>query len=578
MAPPSSAAPSPSGQGVTEAADAGSSTGEHVGPVDAAASSVPERPGPRLRHSLAARISALVLLVVVATGTSALITLGQLRALQTGFDRLTEVYVQFNHNLGKAHVQAVRIGEQVRTHQQSTRDAPAVARPDAAFLSNFEAALDERGAQIAAARAPVDDALAEPERFGGAEQTEQLEEIRDTLDELQGLGSLDAMVEPTDVLEDIRTQVQIEQLFESLSTQSNRAIAALRQSYQQTQVQTERLTLGLTLGVAVIGVLAVGAVVVTLRPLRRLTESVRILGRGDWSQRIEAPGTGRADEVGHLAGEFNEMAEALEERERRLLRGERLAAAGQLAAQITHEIRNPLSSVALNVELLEDELTDMPSESRELLSKITKEVDRLTAVTEDYLRFARRPKAELAAVDLRAELEDLLEFVGHELRGAGIDISTHFPEEAAWVMGDNNQLRQAFLNLLRNAQEALAGEDDADRTHDPRLSVRMTCKQDRVLVVVADNGPGISLPEDKLDKIFEAFYTRKARGTGLGLPTVQQIVSDHGGSVRVAQTGPDGTIFEVSLPSCRPPAASVSSTASSLTDSWDDDSGPQPRS
>lgn len=517
----------------------------------------------RLRHSLAGRIAALVTLVVVATAAASLVIVGQLRTLQQGFDRLTEVYVVFNQQLAEAHVQAVRIGEQVRTHStqqsQAQRTGPAVASPpDPAFVATFVAALDARRTMIAEARAPIEGALADPARFGGAEQLADLREIESSLDALQGLIALDEVVDPLDVLVDIHSQRRIEQLFESLARHSNEAVVQLRQRVQATRERTEQLTLALMVAVAILDGLAAAGVVLTLRPLRHLTEAVRGLASGDWSQRISIPGS-RDDEVRQLAGEFNLMAGALEERERRLLRGERLAAAGQLAAQITHEIRNPLSSVALNAELLEDELEGATPEAHDLLAKISKEVDRLTAVTEGYLRFARRPKPELARVDLRAELVGLLDFIAPELGQAGVDVDTRLPEGPVMVDGDGNQLRQVFMNLVRNAQEAAVGEEPPDPEHPPRIGVAMECKDDTVRVVVSDNGPGIGLPPDKMDRIFEAFYTRKARGTGLGLPMVQQIVLDHGGVVRVAQTGPQGTRFEVSLPACADSEPSVSS-------------------
>jgi two-component system NtrC family sensor kinase len=514
----------------------------------------------RLRHSLAGRIVALVGLLVLATAAASAVIVRQLDTLQQGFDRLA-VYIAFNQQLAEAHVQAVRIGVQVQSHQTSAQRAEAtVAKPpDAAFLANFSAALDARRALIEEARAPIESALADPERLGGAQQLADLRELEASLDTLQGLVALDDVVDPLDVLVDIHSQRQIEQLFESLARRSNDAIERLRERVQATRERTEQLTLGLTVAVTILGALAAAGVVFTLRPLSRLTEGVRNLGKGDWSQRIAIPGA-QGDEVGQLAGEFNEMAGALEERERRLLRGERLAAAGQLAAQITHEIRNPLSSVALNAELLEDELSEASPEARELLAKISTEVDRLTAVTEDYLRFARRPKPDLARLDLRHELASLLDFMGPRLDKAGVGVDTRLPDGPVMVDGDGNQLRQVFMNLVRNAEEAAVGEEPLDPDHPPRIGVAMECKEDAVVVVVSDNGPGIGLPPDKMDRIFEAFYTRKARGTGLGLPMVQQIVADHGGVVRVAETGPHGTRFEVSLPACAPSDPSVSST------------------
>ena len=522
----------------------------------------------RWRHSLAGRISALVLLVVVVTAAAALVILGQLRQLQQGFDRLTEVYIVFNDELAQAHVQSVRIGEAVRTHQFQAQRAPGpeiVPPPDAAFLANFAVGLEERRTRIAEARAPVDGALADPARFGGAERLEPLRQLEDSLDDLESLVALDELVDPADVLVDILTQRQIEQSFEQLALRSDAAIDALNEEVRATRARTEQLTLALSLAVAIFGVLVAVGVVVTLRPLRLLTEAVRNLARGDWSQKISIPGD-RDDEVRQLAGEFNLMAEALQERERRLLRGERLAAAGQLAAQITHEIRNPLSAVGLNTELLEDEMSDASPEARELLKQISVEVDRLTAITEDYLRFARRSKPDLSRLDLKEALSNMMEFLMPQLSQADIEVDIDLPEQPVMVDADGNQLRQVFINLVRNAQEAVIGEEPRDPDHRPKVGLSMRCKDEGVLVVVSDNGPGIDLPEAELERIFEAFYTRKAKGTGLGLPMVQQILHDHGGHVRVAETGPQGTRFEVFLPACASDEASVSSVRAATDD------------
>lgn len=510
----------------------------------------------RMRNSLAVRIAALVLGVLLATFLWGFVTLRQLRDMQSGFDRLVEVYSVFDKRLAEAHVQAVRIGEQVRTHQRSGGAEPV----DPGRRSTLALALQTRAAMVAAAREPIDVALGEPERFGGDDELAEVSRIQQSLTQLEALVATPSTVD--EVLSDVRTQGQIEQLFEALGAQSGRAIEELRGEVQDARERAERWTLGLAVATFVVGALATLGVFLTLRPLRRLASGVRRLGGGDWSQRVLADHAGRGDEVGQLAEEFNLMAEALEERERRLLRGERLAAAGQLAAQITHEIRNPLSAVALNVELLEDELPEA-GEGRQLLGKIITEVDRLTNITESYLHFARRPKPELAPLDLCAELRGWLEFTAPELEHDHVALDVALPTEPVMVFGDGNQLRQALLNLLRNAKEAALGEGPATaRTTEPRVGVSVECKDGVVTVVVSDNGGGIALPPDKLDRIFEAFYTRKARGTGLGLPMVQQIVADHGGTVRVAATGPLGTRFELQLPACAPPEPALSSQPS----------------
>lgn len=507
------------------------------------------------------------MLVLLAAVASAVVALGQLRAIQQGFDRLVEVFVVFNRTLADGHIQSVRIVEQVRTYQttRAERTGPDVGlQLGPAFEANFQQALSARNDKITTARAVIDEALADLDRFGAAEPRQELREIQAQLEQLELLAARDEVVEPRQVLQDVRGQGQIEQRFKQLALQSGEAVEQLRREVQVAQTRTEQLTLGLTLAVSALGLVAAIGVFLTLRPLRRLTEGVRKLSGGDWSQRVSPSGPRREDEVSQLAREFDLMAEALEERERRLLRGERLAAAGQLAAQITHEIRNPLSSMALNAELLEDELEGASPESRELLAKITKEVDRLTAVTEDYLSFARRPKPHRVPIDLREEMSDLLDFMGQELELAGIEVVSRLPPHPARVLGDGNQLRQVFMNLVRNAQEALLDGDHSPERR-PRIEVTMQCKDDQVVVVVRDDGPGIPVAPGELDRIFEAFYTSKAQGTGLGLPTVQQIVLDHEGSVRVAETGPTGTAFEVRLPACAPEGGSVSSPAAAPT-------------
>ena len=519
----------------------------------------------RLRDSLAVRVAVLVSLVLFVAGTSTVVVLGRLRALQQSFDLLTGVYVVFNQRLAEAQVQAVRVGAQVSGFREDEQQTPSAnLRSDSAFTRNFVEALDTRNELIRAAAAPVRDAVNHPDVYGGGERLAQLRGLRASLDDLETVIATDDVTDPVEVLRDPRTQGEVERLMQSLAAQSSRAVGDLQREVRTAQRRTERLTLGLTVIVGLLAAVVAFAVFWTLRPLRQLALGVRRLGRGDWSQRVPLPGARPRgnDEVYQLAREFNVMADALEERERRLLRGERLAAAGQLAAQITHEIRNPLASVALNAELLEDELDDPSQEVRQLLARIANEVDRLTSVTDDYLTFARRPKFDPVPVDLRAEVDSLLDFLAEEHGQANVKIDCQLGSQPMWVMGDANQLRQATLNLLRNAKEA-ALDDNPDRGDaEPLIQVSLVCKDDMVRLVVRDNGPGIPTSSEPLDRIFEAFYTRKARGTGLGLPIVQQIVSDHGGSVAVVETGRSGSTFEVRIPSCAAPGASVSSTAS----------------
>ena len=285
--------------------------------------------------------------------------------------------------------------------------------------------------------------------------------------------------------------------------------------------------------------LAVGAALLmvrTLRPLNVLREHTKQIAGGDYARRT---GIASRDEIGDLAREFDAMAAAIEEREHRLIRSERLATVGRMAAHITHEIRNPLASLGLNVELLADEVGGDNQEARKLVTSIGKEVDRLSEITETYLRFVRLPKPKLVREDLGAIATSMMEFAGGELALAGITWNIEIEPGIPEVVVDESQLRQALLNLVRNAKEAMPSGGRI------RLEVGRTA-DGQVRLVLADSGPGIS-PEN-LASIFEPFFSTKSKGTGLGLALVQQIVTDHGGRIEVDCPPGGGTMFAIVLP------------------------------
>jgi len=512
---------------------------------------VNDRPPLRLIQSLAARIVALVMMVLITTGASSWAILGQVRALQASFDLLTAVHVVFNARLTEARIQAARIYVRVEDSRARGSEPQALTPADEALLTD---ALAERTHLVQEARYVVDDALANPARLGGAENLADVRLLHEAISRIETAVAADEDRPPAEVIGDIRAQSDINRQFVALESLVARAIRELSDQVRQEERETERLTIILTIIASLLALAATLGVILTLKPLRELTASVRRLGRGDWEQRIRLGETQAGDEVSQLAREFNLMAEALQERERRLIRGERLAAVGSLAAQVTHEIRNPLSSVALNAELLEDELEGASPEAHQLLARITGEVDRLALITEDYLAFARRQKPEIQPIDLASELDDLLDFIDEEFSQAGISLRRELPPSAG-VLGDAGQLRQALLNLLRNAKEALTEIPSGER--EPRVTLRMETVGDTVKLTVTDNGPGIE--DEDAERIFEAFYTRKAQGTGLGLAIVQQIVADHDGTVRISRSGAEGTEFAIDLPACAPPATPVSS-------------------
>jgi signal transduction histidine kinase len=221
-----------------------------------------------------------------------------------------------------------------------------------------------------------------------------------------------------------------------------------------------------------------------------------------------------------------------------------------MAAHITHEIRNPLASLGLNVELLADEVGEGNEEARNLLTSMSKEVDRLSDITETYLRFVRLPKPKLEHEDLAAIATSVMKFSGSELALAkitwSIDVAPDLPE----VMADESQLRQALLNLVRNAKEAMSGGGN--------IHLELTASavsEGQVRMVLADSGPGIA--RENIANVFEPFFSTKAKGTGLGLALVQQIVNEHGGKIEVDCPPEGGTRFSITLPAAKPNAPEV---------------------
>lgn len=298
-----------------------------------------------------------------------------------------------------------------------------------------------------------------------------------------------------------------------------------------------------------VGLIATAISARSLRPVRTLIEGASRIGRGDYSAQIGLKGD---DEIALLAREFDAMARSLQEREAllkqkqaELLLAERLAAVGRVAAQIAHEVRNPLSSIGLNVELLEEQIQGAkfatPGEGAEaigLLKSISHEVDRLTEVTEEHLRLARLPSPSLQPEDVHALLDRVLAFSGEELSRAKIEVRREAPTEKLSALADEGQLRQVVLNLIRNAREAMRGGGT--------LTLGTRVVNGSVEISVGDTGPGID--SETRSKVFDPFFSTKQGGTGLGLSLSKQIVQAHHGSLEVDSEPGRGATFVIRLP------------------------------
>jgi signal transduction histidine kinase len=295
------------------------------------------------------------------------------------------------------------------------------------------------------------------------------------------------------------------------------------------------------------GTLAVGAAMGlyarrVLAPLARVTDRAKAVTRGDLTPR---PVLASDDEIGELATTFEAMVSAIAQARGELVAAERMAAVGRMAAQVTHEIRNPISALGLNVELLEEEIAALPAgEAQQLVAAIKGEVDRLAALSDQYLSLARRPAAEvehsaLPPGDLGALVKELAVFVRAELSRAQVRTEIAVDPDLPEVRFDDGPLRQALLNLIRNAREAMAGGGT--------LGLGVHAADGGVELLVDDTGEGV--PESVRASLFDPFFTTKKHGTGLGLAITRQIIDAHGGRIECLPREAGGTRFRIWLPS-----------------------------
>jgi len=230
--------------------------------------------------------------------------------------------------------------------------------------------------------------------------------------------------------------------------------------------------------------------------------------------------------------------------ERRLLQAERLATIGEMSAKIAHEIKNPLSSISLNTELLYDEINNSngnvnkSKDIEEMIQSIMSEVDRLTEISDEYLQYARFPALEPQQGSVNGVLIELAKFLKEEITQRGIVLKEDYGTDLPNIPLDKNQLKQSFLNILKNSFDAM--------TTNGRLNISTKLKDNNVEVCFSDSGPGIS--ERELQKIFNPFYSTKVNGSGLGLALTQKIIEEHGGDISCTSIMGVGTITKVSFP------------------------------
>lgn len=224
------------------------------------------------------------------------------------------------------------------------------------------------------------------------------------------------------------------------------------------------------------------------------------------------------------------------------IRTQRLAQLGTLLAGFAHEVRNPLSTIGLNLQLVLEDFqepeTVRDKRTQKRLSAVEGEVRRLQTILEEFLKHARAPEPKLRAVNLNEKLQALIDF--HELEMKSVDLSMRFypGREVAEVWCDWDLVQAAVVNLMRNAKEATPSGG--------QIFVSTMREQDFVVINVTDTGEGIDLQQ--IDRVLEPYFSTKKGGTGLGLPTARRVAEDHGGTLTMQSEPGKGTQFSLRLP------------------------------
>ncbi len=293
---------------------------------------------------------------------------------------------------------------------------------------------------------------------------------------------------------------------------------------------------------------AFGAVLLARRitgPLKKLVEGTVKISKEDFTQKIDITSQ---DEIGNLAQSFNDMSrklllarERMEAASNKLIQAEKLASIGRISTGIAHEIRNALTSVKLNIQKLvqSDRLDEI---EKEHLSISQEGISQMEKFIKELLDFARVSELNLDRFSIEQILDESIKALADTLELKKVVLEKSYEKGLPQVLVDADKLKQVFLNILRNAFEAVEEKGKINIS----LSLLKEKEASKIRVFISDNGCGI--PEEKREAVFEPFYTTKPSGIGLGLPIARKIIEQHRGTIRVKENPAKGTSFEILIP------------------------------
>jgi signal transduction histidine kinase len=335
-----------------------------------------------------------------------------------------------------------------------------------------------------------------------------------------------------------------------------------RTSYMEGEIEKAKWSIVIAIFVLIGGTVALvllGTRTWVSRPISRLREGIKHMAQGNLDTRIDFKGH---DELSELAHSFNQMAADLKIAQERIIRdsaarlelesglrqSEKLATVGQLASGLAHEIGTPLNILLGRAELIKRRLEDKESTQRNL-EIIDNQIERITKIIQQLLGFARKKKPEQKVLDIGAVIETTLDLLDYRIEKQKLRVVKNFERNLPPVAGDPDLLQQVFLNLILNAIQSMP-EGGTLRLHtsSTRVSKGAFPESERRYVEVRVEDTGVGMEKEIIQNIFNAFYTTKETGTGLGLMVTQGIVQDHDGWIDVESEAGKGSVFKVYLP------------------------------
>jgi nitrogen fixation/metabolism regulation signal transduction histidine kinase len=276
------------------------------------------------------------------------------------------------------------------------------------------------------------------------------------------------------------------------------------------------------------------------RPIATIGDKLKQIKLGSQNQRLE---WNSQDEIGVLVGEYNKMIRKLEESADALAQSEREGAWREMAKQVAHEIKNPLTPMKLSIQYLQHAFRSKPDNIEPLLKRVSntliEQIDNLAHIASEFSNFAKMPRAENQNINFNQLVLSVYDLF-HDGDESGIDISLKLPKEVYTVYADKSHMIRVLTNLLKNAQQAIPEDRKG------KIEVSLFRSSDVVTLKVKDNGMGI--PNDKKDKVFVPNFTTKSSGTGLGLAISKNIIESVEGEIYFNTIVGEGTEFFVELP------------------------------